>query len=77
MSKIQNGEMGQNSPFARIVAGKGFTRCDTDMNGAGIVACKEYSCQGRTFRFLELLGAKQLSTTTGENRLNKPIAALK
>ena len=50
MDKPQNKEMGQNLPFARVVAGKDFTRYDANTNGAGTVACTEYFCRGRTFR---------------------------
>ena len=44
--------------LAPIVAGKGFTKYDADMNGVGTVACTEYFYRGRTSRFLELLETK-------------------
>lgn len=48
MDKLRNRETGQNLSFVRIVAGKDFTRYDTDMNGAGIVAYTEYFYLGKT-----------------------------
>lgn len=55
MGKLRNGKMGQNLSFARVVAGKGCTRCDADMNGVGIVACTEYFCRDRTSREVVLI----------------------
>jgi len=58
MDELRTGEMGQNLSFARVVARKGFIRCDADMNDAGIVAYIGYFCRGRTFSSLEFLGAR-------------------
>ena len=58
MGKLQNGKTGQTLPFVPAAVGEVFTRYDADMKGVGIVVCTGYSCQDRTFKFLELYKTK-------------------